>query len=157
MKNCIKHQNFLKRLHTSLIIAHRYKQCRMTSREAFYKNRKRVRWVFWIQNFQVDPYYEPLLWFMISSVRKYTIYGEIKFATWHKSPLLLVLRSSSVIRILNGIKVFSVKSSRIQPMHLNLLVFGKETPSRTRGNSKPYQIVKQCYQSQVRHPAVATV
>ena len=38
MENCTKHQNFLKRLHTSLIIVHRYKQDGMTFMKAFYKN-----------------------------------------------------------------------------------------------------------------------
>ena len=37
----------------------------MTSMKAFYKNLKRVRWVFQIENFQVDPYYELPARFMI--------------------------------------------------------------------------------------------
>ena len=42
MENCTKHQNYLKRLCTSLIIVHRYKQHGMTSRKAFYKKEGKV-------------------------------------------------------------------------------------------------------------------
>ena len=64
-----KQQNFLKHLHTSLIIVHRYKQHGVTPRKAFYKRLKEGKAIYFersFPNFPVDPYYEPLVQFMIS-------------------------------------------------------------------------------------------
>ena len=50
---------------------HNVKQLRMTPRKAFYKKLKEVKVDFQIyftcsfQNFPVNPYYEPLVWFII--------------------------------------------------------------------------------------------
>ena len=56
-----------KHLCTSLIIVHRYKQHGMTFRKAFYKKLKEGKAGFAIRNFRVNPYYEPLVQFMITS------------------------------------------------------------------------------------------